>query len=433
MINSEKNLLRSIVVGLAFSLSTTLASAEVAEGTVLSKSNIDQLYEDSFNGHKIKDLLTEKMEMMIRDFDMVMRLEKSTEVKFPSHYWDAGKANQGKATLGADGKSVEGFVAGIPFADITQDDPMAGWKLEWNHFYANPLIGDSWAALGDVWVTTNEGGVIDNFEAVSAKAIMEGRTEGEANIAGDKDHARYLLVLTEPYDAKGLGVFTKQYNNGKLDDGWVYIKNLRRTRRTAGGKAWMDPQPKMDLLNDDNQTVLGFPAFYQDFKVIGKRWILAVVNAPDPNVAHDPKDFVDLDNPPHWVPTPKANPWQPREVWIVEATPPEEHPYGKKVMYMDVNFPMYYLAEIYDKKGDFWRIWRQSYSPSKTASGEPTLAFIMTQAIDFQRQRATFINIEYMFTNWLEQKWFDQSVLKKAASGAFQKELESVRQRYLKN
>ncbi|MCU7854897.1 MAG: hypothetical protein KZQ79_04255, partial [Candidatus Thiodiazotropha sp. (ex Lucinoma borealis)] len=79
------------------------------------------------------------------------------------------------------------------------------------------------------------------------------------------------------------------------------------------------------------------------------------------------------------------------------------------------------------------RIWRQSYSPSKTASGEPTLAFIMTQAIDFQRQRATFINIEYMFTNWLEQKWFDQSVLKKAASGAFQKELESVRQRYLKN
>ncbi|MCU7890555.1 MAG: hypothetical protein KZQ78_02650, partial [Candidatus Thiodiazotropha sp. (ex Ustalcina ferruginea)] len=42
-------------------------------------------------------------------------------------------------------------------------------------------------------------------------------------------------------------------------------------------------------------------------------------------------------------------------------------------------------------------------------------------------------DIEYMFTNWLEQKWFDQSVLQKAASGTFQKELESVRQRYLKN
>lgn len=137
MINSEKNLLRSIVVGLAFSLSTTLASAEVAEGTVLSKSNIDQLYEDSFDGHKIKDLLTEKMEMMIRDFDMVMRLEKSTEVKFPSHYWDAGKANQGKATLGADGKSVEGFVAGIPFADITQDDPMAGGS--WSGTISMPI------------------------------------------------------------------------------------------------------------------------------------------------------------------------------------------------------------------------------------------------------------------------------------------------------
>lgn len=427
---TSRKLMGPALASLALTLAASSALAQVPEGTILSKSNIDELYEQTFDGHKIKDLVTEKMEMLIREHDLVMRLENTTEVKFPAHYWDVSKSNQGTAQLGADGKSVEGYTAGIPFMNVEQDDPLAGWKLQWNHFYANPLIGDSWVAYASVLITKDDKGVIDNFEAMSAKSIMEGRTEGEPNVAGDEDHARYLLVLTAPYDAAGLGVFTKQYNSGKADDGWVYIKNLRRTRRTAGGKAWMDPQPKMDLLNDDNQTILGFPPWFKDFKLVGRRWILAVVNAPDPNIEHVAGDYVDLENPPYWVPNTKSNPWQPREVWVVEATPPEEHPYGKKVMYMDVNFPMYYWSEIYDKKGDFWRIWRQSYAPSRTASGEPTLAFIMTQAIDIQRQRATFINIEYMFTDWMELKWFEPSALKQAASGAFQKELDVMREKY---
>lgn len=431
MITKPTTLVKSALAGLALSLAAVPVWADIAEGTVLSKANIDKLYDQSFDGHKIKDLLTEKMEMMIRDYSLTMRLEKTTEVKLPSHYWSVSEQNKGKAKLSADGKSVTGYAAGIPFMDVSVDDPMAGWKLQWNHFYANPLIGDSWVAYAGVYITENAKGIVDNFEALSAKSIMEGRTEGTANIAGKLDHARYLLVLTEPYDAKGLGVFNKQYNSGKADDGWVYIKNLRRTRRTAGGKSWMDPQPKMDLLNDDNQTVLGYPAWFNNFKLLEKRWVLAVVNAPDPNLPHTKDDYLKFNEAPYWNPTEKANPWQPREVWVVEATTPDEHPYGKKVMYMDAKFPMYYLSEIYDKKGDFWRIWRQSYAPSKTGSGEPTVAFTFSQALDFQRQRATFIGIDYMFTNWLDPKWFEPSALKKAASGAFQKELDKTRVKYL--
>ena len=418
---------------LALTFAAPSVFAEIAEGTILSNENIDQLYEQSFDGHQIKDLLTQKMEKMIREDNLVMRLEKTTEVKFPAEYWQVSQDNQGKAKLAADGRSVEGYNAGIPFMDVKQNDPLAGWKLEWNHFYANPLVGDSWVAYAGVFITEDDKGVIDNFEAMTAKSIMEGRTNGEPRIGSAEDHARYLVVITKPYDAKGLGVFNKQYNSGKADDGWVYIKNLRRSRRVAGGKSWMDPQPKMDLLNDDNQAILGFPPWFNDFKLLGRRWILAVVNAPDPNIEHQSEDYIDLETPPYWVPSTESNPWQPREVWIVEATPPDEHPYGKKVMYMDVGFPMYYWSEIYDKKGDFWRLWRQSYAPSKTANGEPTLALSVTQAIDFQRQRATFIDMKYTFTNWLEQKWFEPAGLQKAASGAFQKELDLIREQYRGN
>ena len=36
--------------------------AEVQPGTVLSADNIDDIYNETFEGHKIKDLITEKLE-----------------------------------------------------------------------------------------------------------------------------------------------------------------------------------------------------------------------------------------------------------------------------------------------------------------------------------------------------------------------------------
>jgi len=424
MMNMSKRLATSVLTG-AFLASVGVLgnAAELPEGTVISAANLDQIMDDTFEGHKIRDLIEGKYEMWIRDFALEMQLGHSAPLNIDPAYDEVTAKYKGQAVLNSD-NTVSNYTAGKPFTDVDVNDSSCGWKLAWNHFYANPIMGNSWVAFGEVKIFDAKRGEIDRFAAASAKSIFEGRTRGEPRIGSEDDHARYLLVLTEPYDIAGIGVFTKQYNNAQPDDGWAYVKALRRVRRVAGGKSWMDPQPKMDLLNDDNQAVLAYPGWYKGWECKGKRHILAVTTAYDPNVPYSYDDAVKSDEFPHW--NPKRLVWEPREVYIVEGITPDEHPYSKKVLYMDVNYPFYYHGELYDRKGDFWRLWRQSYSPITTCDGAPGYGFAHTMAIDFQNQRATFIRLTLDKLNCMGPDFFTPEVLQKAASGALEEEARKM-------
>ncbi len=409
--------LTALLILLAGTLAGNTLAKEVPEGTVLSKDNLASLENDTFQGIKIGALLTDSQKMWIKDYNLKMKLGKTTELKLDPAYLAASKKYAGQAKFDAKTKTVSNYTAGIPFANVDANDPDAGYKLAWNQYYANPVMGDNWIATGDVTIVEADKGTIDRFEAISAKMLMEGRTTGgEHRIGTEEDHARYLLTLSKPYDLAGLGVYTKQYSSGKLDDAWVYVKSIRRTRRVAGGKSWMDPQPKMDLLNDDNQAVNAYPLWYQNWKLIEKRWILAVVNGPSPKAKHNYNDYVEQATP-YWNPINVT--WEPREVYVIEAIPPAEHPYSKKVLYMDADYPFFYQSDLYDRKGDFWRLWRQTYSPTKSVDGQPGLTFFCTQAIDFQRNRATYIDI--ISTNLnnpdFNDKAFSPDMLQAAGAG----------------
>jgi hypothetical protein len=422
---------------LGVSLASLIFSAqakELPEGTVVSSANLDEIYEDTFEGHKIKDLLTEKMEMWVRDYGLTMELEHSEELMFDPAWSQATQENAGKASLTADNQ-LQGHVAGAPFPqqDIDVNDKSCGWKLAYNNYYANPNTTNSWVATGEVFILDAEDGVVDNFLAHTAMMKWEGRVRGETTLSGQgNEHARYLLVLTEPYDIAGIGVFTRQYNDGTADDGYVYVRSLRRVRRTAGGKSWVDPQPKMDLLNDDNQGVLGYPGWFKDWQCVEKRHVLEVVNAPDGNYQKKGRieGVVNLEEAPHWNLT--NTKWQPREVFVLEATPPDYHPYGKKVMYMDADYPFYYHGEFYDKKGEFWRIWHTRYYPywRGNCNGEPGYGNLNTLAIDFQNERATYIHQYLNGHNCIDPRFMESSILQKAASGAMQAELDDLAEQY---
>lgn len=391
-VSVPKNLARLLALTiLAMTLAANAAAKEVPEGTVLSKDNLAAVENGTFQGKRVGDLLTDSQRIWIKDHNLKMKLGPTTELKVDPAYLEATKKHAGQAKFDPATKTVSNYKSGIPFPNIDVKDPEAGYKLAWNQYYANPVMGDNWIATGDVTIVDGGKGTIDRFEAISAKLLMEGRTTGGPTQLGNEgDHARYLLTLSKPYDLAGLGIYTKQYSSGNLDDAWVYVKSIRRTRRVAGGKSWMDPQPKMDLLNDDNQGVNCYPLWYKEWKLMEKRWILAVVTGPDPNVKHAYNDYVEQ-SPPYWNPINVT--WEPREVFVVEAIPPAEHPYAKKVLYQDVKLPFYYQSDIYDRKGELWRLWRETYSQITAKDGKPGLSFFNTQAIDFQRNRATYIDI----------------------------------------
>lgn len=60
---------RSVAVALmAIGLSAGIAeAAEVAEGTVISKDNLDKIRNDTFEGKTIGSMIPEKMELMIKN------------------------------------------------------------------------------------------------------------------------------------------------------------------------------------------------------------------------------------------------------------------------------------------------------------------------------------------------------------------------------
>ena len=412
-----------VVMASVLVITPAVNAEEVAAGTILSKDNYESLKEQTLDGHRIGDLLTDTQLMMVKEHNLTMALRKSEPLQMDPGFLAADRDFGGKATLDAATKTVKNHVKGIPFHDVQLDDPDAGLKLGWNQYYANPVMADSWFGIGDITITDAEKGYLDNFVGTNARMICEGRSYGEPNVCGDNDHQRFLLVLWKPYDIAGLGLFSKQYNNGKGDDAWVYIKSIRRTRRSAGGKTWMDPQPKMDQLNDDAQGINGYPLWYKSWKVVRKRHVLTVLHADEPGNDWKLEDVIVME-PPYWNPNPKTQSWEVREVYEVEVIMPDEHPYGKKVMYMDIDYPFFHMGDIYDKKGELWRLWRQSYSQIGADTASPYLAFLNNQAIDFQYRRATYVGVRNMKINQLSPEFFKPSALKKAASGALKKELD---------
>lgn len=370
---------------------------EIPAGTVISAANFEQLESQTFDGHRLGNLLTDNYKMWIREHGLTLKLKHAVPLEIDPRYAQYTAQYAQQVRFNPETKKVDNYTAGVPFPTIDVDDPAAGYKAVWNNYYANPVIGDLWIAQGNrpdakgIIQTTAKDGVIKVQAGGNYKLLMEGRVSGGPHVLGDGSiHKLALLGLTYPYDAAGLGLYQVQYNDGRPDGVWVYVKSIRRIRRTSGEGAWMDPQPGLDLLNDDNQGMDSYPLWYKDFKLLGKRWLLTVVHAPNPNNdTRAMEERLDLSAPPYWNPINLE--WEPREVYVIEATPPPQHPYSKKILYMDAQFPTNHQVEAYDKKGDLWRIWQQAYCACKTADGFPSIGYVHSLTVDFQFARATYI------------------------------------------
>jgi len=135
--NMKKTILNSLVLS-AFTLTASVSLADIKDGTVLSAANIDSLYEDTFEGHKIKDLLTEKMEWRIRESGLQMPLVHSQKVEMDAKWIARSQSNVGQASLNEKTRQVEGWQGGMPFPNVDEKDPKAAEKIIWNWYYGNP-------------------------------------------------------------------------------------------------------------------------------------------------------------------------------------------------------------------------------------------------------------------------------------------------------
>lgn len=307
------------------------SAAELSAGTVINKANLDQVKNDTFEGKAIASMLPEKLEMQIRNYNLSIKLRNSAPISQDPKMIEATKKYASEVKYDAAKNEVTGYKAGLPFPDVSPDDPTFAAKQIWNFYYASPVGQVMDFRKFRFLLIDQDKGLERTQQWFFVRYFMKNRYTGHAvPVDGDgSEYTRTLLFATYPQDIRGLGTFTIRYDGPQFEDQWVYIKNARRTRRLPGG-AWMDPIGGTDQLNDDIEIWNARPSWYKGYKYLGKRWILAVARggkAWDESKAGSLDEYptVDLASTPHWN---AKDEWEPREVHVIEATPPAEHPYG---------------------------------------------------------------------------------------------------------
>jgi len=383
----------SLVAALIGVASLPTLAADLTEGTVISAANIDQVKDAMFEGHTIGSMLTEKMEWRIRNSGWKLTLEKSKNTPLDPRWVKASKANEGKTKINDESCKVDGWEAGEPFPSIDINDPQAAKKVIWN-LNLGSLLGDVSSAQNFAQLLIDgKSGIHAELVADFTRFNMKGRlTGGPATIGTDDESTRQLLFFKAPSDVKGLGTYTVMYDSAKVPDVWAYIPAVRRVRRLSGG-AWMDPVGTSDQLQDDLDGFNARPCWYPGYKMLGKRWILAPANGKldvwNRKASSTAEKYPTLEQSvPFWN---LSDSFEPREVYVVEIETPSQHPYSKKVVYIDAEYPRVHYAEAYNRKGEFWKfIEIHSYVNQKDGD----IRTISAAVIDFQRNHATISLID---------------------------------------
>jgi hypothetical protein len=133
-----RSIVRHSICVIAFVLSTIeRGSADVSPGDTITRDNLA----------KAEELLPPFVRWLVAQ-GMPIPVIETKKVEWPKAYKEATEKYAGQVKLAADGKDMFNYVAGCPFPNVDINDPLAGFKLMWNH-EQRPYIIDN---VGTEWI-----------------------------------------------------------------------------------------------------------------------------------------------------------------------------------------------------------------------------------------------------------------------------------------
>lgn len=324
-------------------------------GFELHAGNLDTHLDSRLGDERLGDMLPAYLREQIERYGLRLWLQPPEAHPLDPAFVEWTARNRAAVRF-APGGGVRGWQAGVPFPDVSEDDPRCGEKVIWNLHLGAPVGTDTWQPRIFHLAAGAEAGLTGIEEWALFRYYHQGRWGTDEIQAGDPAILhRTLLYAREPFQLKGMGTYTVKYMSGRSEDNWAWVRSFRRARRLSS-QAWMDPIGRSAALMDDLDGFNADPGRYRGFRCLGQRTILATINARrhrhDPDGATPAARFptVDLDRWPHFQP---INDWQPVQVMVVEATPPERHPYGRKLLYVAMDFPRVLHVEAWDRQGRY--------------------------------------------------------------------------------
>lgn len=396
------------------------AAAEIKAGTVVNAENLDQLLDKTFDGTPLIQMIPASFQWQIREKGLTMKLANPKPHPIDPVLRKASEKNRKTVSLDPETRRVVGWKAGVPFPDVKPDDAHAGLKIIWNLFYGKPR-GDSQVFPNGTAVMISEQNGIEgisrqNLTRVFLKGLL--RRNGAPTLGSGKILDKNILVMKAPASYEGSGLLFYRYDTDQTDYLLIYMKDANKVVKWSG-EFWMDQVGETDYLGDDLMIFSAYPTWYDDYQVVAKKKVLVVANTAHPFVKPEAKERTDrfpafdMKNRPYWNP---VDQWEPREVFIIEATAPALHPYGRKLIYIDAKTWMPYLGEYYTKKGTLWKTAIQGYRVFPIEK-EPKGTIIWppwAQVVDFLKNHATILATDdkLRFNDEIDPKWVNLDTLK---------------------
>lgn len=268
---------------------------------------------------------------------------------FPTHVYDAIKANSTRAELVEEGNGISQASVGIPFPM-----PKDGLEAIWNHILryrgeklereggqASPTASGDYTYLGFA-----EGLILPyNVEGAKPEDLQE------TNIL-----FKFKQKVTEPARLAGTALLVHETMDQIKTprQAWTYNTGQRRVRR-APNVAYDTPGTASDGLRttDDFDMYNGAPNRYS-WELKGKQELYIPYN--DYRLHSDKLTYDDILQPGHI--NPQYVRYEKHRVWVVEAKVKSDtrHTYKKRVFFIDEDSWQVAVTDIYDNRDELYRV-----------------------------------------------------------------------------
>ena len=111
---------------------TAIANEELTEGTVISAANLNEVMDKTFEGHRIGDMLIERVVWQIREHGLSVRLAPSKAHVVDPQWRAATEKYSAEVKYDPATNTVSGWKAGLPFPELDESEPEFVKKLIWN-------------------------------------------------------------------------------------------------------------------------------------------------------------------------------------------------------------------------------------------------------------------------------------------------------------
>lgn len=308
---------------------------------------------DQNTAQQVAAVLPAEILALVQKGELTFTVQDTTDLPPSEAYIEATLRHYHNVEI--EGGELKNYVAGMPFPLIDAHDPQAGEKAVWNFRYRDR--GDSeeyWTGVRSLTAT----GALDRTVSFHG-AFLYGlhRPDPSKNIPQWEQEGVYskqIVEFTSPPDIRGNTRLTSRYDNDhKTDEEWLYDSQVRRVRHPP--VYHLAPAFGLYFLVEDYWGFIGYLHPYR-WRFIGEQVLLTpgLVKA----------DHVILGGRGSWYPT---DPWELRQVYVVEATPFSSHPYTRRVFYIDKQTANVLYILIFDHEGHHWRtIFRVYAHPDST-------------------------------------------------------------------